>query len=58
VADTIFNGRKTHTLIPKNDATEPKAKRLSYSNKQLKCCYQVKGQFQVFENHGFNPLTV
>jgi len=32
------NTQKTHTLIPKNDVTEPKAKMLGYSNNQLKSC--------------------
>jgi len=27
--------KKSHTLIPKNDVTEPKAKKLGYSNNQL-----------------------
>jgi len=34
---------KTHTLIPKNDVTEPKA--IGYSNNQLKRSKLVKGQF-------------
>jgi len=29
---------KNPPLIPKNDVTEPKAKRLRYSNNQLKSC--------------------
>jgi len=41
--------KKTHTLILKNDVTEP---RLGYSNNQL-YCFQIKRQFQAFENHGF-----
>jgi len=28
------------------------SRRLGYSNKQLKSCLQVKGQFQAFGNHG------
>jgi len=27
-----------HALIPKNDVIEPKARRLGYSNNQLKSC--------------------
>jgi len=59
--------RKTQkrTFNSQNDVTEPKVKRLGYSNNQLKSCQQLKGQFQVFENHGlqkpemtFNLLTV
>jgi len=34
----------TQRLIPKTDVTEPKARRLDYSNNQLKSCLQVKGQ--------------
>jgi len=30
--------RKTHNLISKNDVTEPKARKLGYSNDQLKSC--------------------
>jgi len=30
--------QKMHNLIPKNDVTEPKDKRLGYSNIQLKSC--------------------
>jgi len=29
---------KKHTLIPKNDVTDPKTRRLGYSNNQLKTC--------------------
>jgi len=36
---------KNAPLIPKNDVTEPKARRLAYSNNQLKSYYQVQGQF-------------
>jgi len=43
----------THTLISISDVTEPKARRLGYSNNQLKSCYQVKVQFQAFGNHGY-----
>jgi len=30
--------KKTHTLIPKDNVTEPKARRLGYSNNQLNSC--------------------
>jgi len=45
----LFFSRKIQKtpLIPKNDVTEPKAKRLGYSNNQLKSCKQVKGQFKL-----------
>jgi len=47
--------QKSHTLIPKNDVTEPK---VGCSNNQLNC-YQVKSQFQTFKNHGFwKPETI
>jgi len=29
--------QKPHILIPKNNVTEPKARRLGYSNNQLNC---------------------
>jgi len=29
---------KTHTLIPKNDVTDPKVRKLGYSKNQLKRC--------------------
>jgi len=38
--------QKTHTLIPKNDVTEPKAKLLYKPNNQLNC-QQVTNQFQL-----------
>jgi len=44
---------KNAPLIPKNDVTEPKARRLGYSNYQLKSRLQAKGQFQTPGNHGF-----
>jgi len=48
---------KNAPLIPKNDVTESKGKRLGYSNYQLKSCSQVKGQFQTCGKHGFQkPL--
>jgi len=31
------NAKNAHTLIPKSDATEPKVRRLGYSNNQLDC---------------------
>jgi len=37
---------KNAPLIQKNDVTEPKSRRLGYSNNQLKSCEQAKGQFQ------------
>jgi len=30
--------QKPHTLIPKNDVTDPKARRPGYSNNQFKSC--------------------
>jgi len=45
--------QKNVPLIPKNDVTEPKVRRLGYSNNQLKSSKQVKEQFQSSENHGF-----
>jgi len=36
---------KNAPLIPKNDVTEPKARRLGYSNYQLKSCYRLKDSF-------------
>jgi len=44
---------KNASLIPKNDVTEPKDKRLGYSNNQSKNCKQLKHQFQASENHAF-----
>jgi len=34
----VLKTQKTHTLIPKYDVTEPKFRRLDYSNYQLKIC--------------------
>jgi len=37
---------KNAPIIPKNDVTEPKARRLGYSNYQLKSCQQGKVSFR------------
>jgi len=39
--------QKNAPLIPKNDVTEPKTKRLCYSNNQLNSCKQVKNSFRL-----------
>jgi len=42
------NAKDTH-LIPKNDVTDPKAKKLGYSNYQLKAINMLKGSFRLPE---------
>jgi len=41
--------QKTHTFIPKNDVTEPKPRRLGFSNNQLKAINKLKDSFKLPE---------
>jgi len=47
---------KNVNLIPKSDVTEPKARRLGYSNYQLKSCLQIKEQCQTSDQKSETDL--
>jgi len=52
--------QKSHTLIPKNDVTEPKAGKLAigYSNNQLKAVNRLKDNFRFLKPIVYESLTL